>query len=262
MSMAVILYCDYFMNIGILIQARMGSTRLPGKVLETIGSEPLIVRVLNELLFVSNASSIQVVTSESSKDDALCEVVKNSGFKYFRGDELDVLGRYLSVASKLSVDAVVRVNGDCPFIDPMLVENVINYYISHANNVDYVSTVLDETFPLGMHVEIFSFEALKKCSDHAVGLEREHVTPFIYNNPSIFRVKNFGSEVDLSEYRLTVDYPEDLVFSRKLSMMLDAKAEVNTPRNQLDKIVSCLRDNPELVSINSKFKKSQTIRYS
>ena len=250
------------MNIAILIQARMGSTRLPGKVLETIGNEPLIVRVLNELLFVSNASSMQVVTSNSSKDDILCHVIKNSGFKYYRGDELDVLCRYLSVASKLNVDAVVRVNGDCPFIDPMLVENVINYYISNIKNVDYVSTVLDETFPLGMHVEIFSYEALKKCNEHAVGIEREHVTPFIYNNPHIFRIKNFRSEVDFSEFRLTVDYPEDLVFSRKLSIMLDAKSEANTPRNQLDKIITCLRNNPDLVLINSQFKKSQTIRYT
>ena len=250
------------MNIAIFIQARMGSTRLPGKVLETIGGEPLIVRILNEMLFVSNASSLHVLTSNSDKDDALCGVLEKSGFKYFRGDELDVLGRYLSAACELSVDAVVRVNGDCPFIDPMLVEEVINLYISNVENVDYVSTILDETFPLGMHVEIISFEALRKCSEHAVGLEREHVTPFIYNNPHIFRIKTFPSKVNLSEYRLTVDYPEDLIFSRNLSTIIDAETGANTPKNQLDKIIQCLRDNPELLLINSKFKKLQAIRYS
>lgn len=249
------------MNIAILIQARMGSTRLPGKVLEIIGVEPLIVRILNELLFVSNASSMQVITSESSNDDVLCRVIDNYGFKYFRGDELDVLSRYFSVASKLGVDAVVRVNGDCPFIDPRLVEKMIDYYVLNAHNCDYVATVLDETYPLGMHIEIFSFEALKICNDYAVGAQREHVTPYIYNNPNLFRLDSFRSEVNLSEYRLTVDYPEDLVFSRKLSVLLDAQAAENSPRNQLNKIISCLQNNPELVSINSQFKKPQVMRY-
>ena len=260
--MGVILYCECKMKIGILVQARMGSTRLPGKVLERISDEPIILRVLKELSFVSNASIIQVVTSDLKKDDVLCDVLFNANFEFFRGNETDVLQRYYLAAKKLNLDVIVRVNGDCPFIDPMLVKDIIEYYELNFDKIDYVSTVLDETFPLGMHIEVFSSKALQNCNKNATGFEREHVTPFIYNNPTLFRLNSFKSNTDLSEYRLTVDYEEDLIFSRELASAIDANVVPAKPRNNLNLIVKFLRENPELVSINSRFKKPQTIRYS
>ena len=238
----------------------MGSTRLPGKVLECIAGEPLILRALRELMYVANVSVLQVVTSNSPKDDLLCGVLTDAEIDYFRGDELDVLDRYLCAAKRLNLDAIVRVNGDCPFIDPLLVQDVVNHYISRSDNIDYVSTVIDETFPLGMHVEVFSFGVLAACSKEATGFEREHVTPFIYNNPNRFRIDSFKSEQNFANYRLTVDYPEDLTFSRKLADLLDLDAKFGEPRNRLLSIIRILEENDDLVAINSSYRKPQTMR--
>lgn len=165
-------------NILAIVQARMGSTRLPGKALKKVNGKPLIEILLYRLSLAKKIDKIILATSENSENDELANLVEKLEYEVYRGSEDDVLDRYYRAAKKYQPTSIVRITGDCPIIDPELVDEVIDLY--HNKNVDYASNTEPPTFPDGLDTEVFSFAALETAHQQATNsFDREHVTPFI-----------------------------------------------------------------------------------
>lgn len=192
----------------------MGSTRLPGKVMRTIDGAPMIGLLLQRLSAAKNVGAIAVATSDSARDDPLASFVQSLGYSVFRGSEADVLDRYYWAAREFNADLVVRITGDCPLVDPVIVDAVIDDCLK--SRADYVSNVSPPTFPDGLDVEVFSFRALEKTWREAREKhEREHVTVHLRESGEFF-CRNYAGEVDESAERWTVDEPEDLELVAKI----------------------------------------------
>ena len=190
-----------------IVQARVGSIRLLGKVLKEINGKSLIEILLQRLSQSKKIDKIILATPISSENDVLANMIEKLGYDVFRGSENDVLGRYYEAAKKYKAESVVRVTGDCPIIDPALVDEVISIY--EQEKVDYVSNTNPPTYPDGLDTEVFSFEALKIAHNQAKKpFDREHVTPFIKTHHRFSR-KNLTNKMDHSDERWTVDDPED-----------------------------------------------------
>jgi glutamate-1-semialdehyde 2,1-aminomutase/spore coat polysaccharide biosynthesis protein SpsF len=203
-------------NIVAIVQARMGSTRLPGKVLADIGGKPMLEHVVSRLSRSRLIHEVIVATSDAKADDRIAEAGTQQNFKVFRGHEKDVLDRYYQAAKSAKADIVVRVTGDCPLIDPEIVDRVIAEYLSEE--CDYASNTLVCTYPDGLDAEVFSFAALEIAwRDGRRGADREHVTPFIRTSRR-FRLRNVESDLGRStrHLRWTVDEPRDLEFIRAI----------------------------------------------
>lgn len=197
------------MDTAIIVQARMTSTRLPGKVLKTVMNKPLLAYQIERLKRVQHADGIVLAITTNSADDVLGHFASEQGVTCFRGSELDVLGRYYNAALSVGAQTVVRITSDCPLIEPAIVDQIIQTFRCSAD-VDYVSNTLTRTYPRGLDVECFSFAALKRaCLEATENYQREHVTPYIYQNKKHFRVLEVLSEVDYSSCRWTVDTDED-----------------------------------------------------
>lgn len=197
----------------LITQARMTSTRLPGKILKQVGGRHLLGIHLERLKRARHVDKIIVATTENKEDDLTAELVASWGYEVFRGSESDVLGRFYTAASPYSPGWIVRVTADCPLIDPAIVDSVIQH--TQASNADYGSNTLVEHYPDGQDVEVFTFKALKIAYEKAnKPSDREHVTPYIRNNSTekggtMFRSVNFPSSHDYSHIRMTVDEPAD-----------------------------------------------------
>ena len=225
----------------------MGSTRLPGKVLLEVNGRPLLAYLVERLLQVKEASAIVILTSTKKEDDVIVQFCKSHNIACIRGPEDDVLARYYLAAISREPTAIVRITADCPLIDPLIIDEVIRAYKKEAGRTDYLSTGIVRSYPRGMDVEIFSFEALKKAQALAKESEdREHVTLYMYRHPGQFRIKNLASPSDLSRYRLTVDTKEDFQLIR---LILEYFYPVN-PNYTLADIVAVLEKKPEWVQIN------------
>jgi spore coat polysaccharide biosynthesis protein SpsF len=201
-----------------IIQARMGSTRLPGKVLADIEGEPMVARVVQRLSRARLLNAVVVATSTSSLDNAIEALCLERKWPYYRGSEHDVLDRYYQAALRFGADAVVRVTADCPLISPLVVDRTIEEFLANQPGVDYVSNFIPRrTFPRGVDVEVIHFDALKRCwiEDKNPAL-REHVTPYIYLNPHLFRLHGVTNTQNLSALRWTVDSREDLELTRTI----------------------------------------------
>jgi len=205
-----------------IVQARMGSTRLPGKVLKVVEGKPLLEHLIDRLRFSKHIDKIVIATSVSKKDDVIEKLCKKLSVECFRGSESDVLDRYYQAAVKYSADVIIRITADCPVIDPILVDKMINSYKKKLGEYDYFSNVFPKrTYPRGLDVEMFTFNALKKAWKNAVrSPDREHVTPYIYMHPEKFRIFNYKDKRDFSRYRCTVDTSEDLKLIRKIFRQL------------------------------------------
>jgi spore coat polysaccharide biosynthesis protein SpsF len=199
----------------IIVQARMTSTRLPGKVLLPLAGEPMLTRLVERLRRVQRADGIVVATTTNATDDPIAVLCEQLCVPCHRGSEHDVLSRYADAARLHGADVVVRITSDCPLIDPALIDRVIATH--EDGDSDYVSNMLPATWPYGMAVEVFSAAALAQAHAEATQpAEREHVTPFIYWHPERYRLRNVDSPVDLSHHRWTVDTPEDYELVRRL----------------------------------------------
>jgi len=186
----------------------MSSKRLPGKVMKTVAGKPIIQHLLYRLSQSKLIDQIVVATSEKNINDSFAGFIKQLGYPVYRGSENDVLDRYYQVALQYNPDTIVRITGDCPIIDPQLVDEIIEVY--KLNDVDYISNTDPPTYPDGLDTEVFSFSALKMAYEKAnVPFEREHVTPFIRKDSQFKRMAH-TNETDLSVERWTVDDPEDL----------------------------------------------------
>ena len=230
--------------LGCIIQARMGSTRLPGKVMRLLdGINPSIFFTVEQLKNCHNIDKIIVATTTNSEDDEIESFCKNIGIDVFRGKSDDVLLRYYDCARLFSLDSIIRVTADCPLIDPSIVEKGISIF---KNNVyDYVTNTYQRTYPDGNEIELFSFSALEKANSLAkLPSEREHVTSFFKNNQDIFNMFNFEHDKNLSKLRWTMDYEEDAIL---ISTMI--KKIENRPFT-MNEILKILENEPDLLKIN------------
>ena len=197
-----------------IVQARLGSTRLPNKVLKTINGKSLIEILLNRLSKSEKIDQIILAIPDNYLNDKLSEHICKLGYEVYRGSEDDVLSRYFEAAKKYEANIVVRITGDCPIIEPLLVDKIIEYHIN--NKVDYTSNINPPTFPDGLDTEVFTFESLKKAH-HLTSKksDREHVTPFI-RRENLFSRLNYLNHKDYSNERWTVDEPEDFVLVKNI----------------------------------------------
>lgn len=232
------------MTIVAIVQARMGSTRLPGKVLADLGGRPMLARVLERLGRARSLDAIVVATSTEPGDDPVAELGRELGVPVFRGSEEDVLDRYAGAAGHFDADAVVRITADCPLIDPELVDRVVERF--RESGADYASNTLERTYPQGLDVEVFSREALERAAREARETwERAHVTPFIYRHPELFSLTGIRHEADASRHRWTVDTPEDLDFVRAMYENTTSFGAVG-----FSELLDFLRRRPEFARIN------------
>jgi len=231
----------------IINQARMSSTRLPGKVLKTVLGRPLLEFQIERLRRVSQADRIVIATTTSPADAPLAEFCRKQDIPCYRGQEEDVLSRYYGAAMEHGADAVVRVTSDCPLVDPVVIDKIITTYRANRNECAYASNTLDRTYPRGLDCEVFSFQALEAAhSEASTGPDREHVTPYIYHHPDRFPLVSVVLEQDLSGHRWTVDTAEDFELIR---LMLEALYPTN-PEFTLDDCLAILQANPEWSDIN------------
>jgi len=197
------------MKVSALVQARMGSTRLPGKVLKPIVGKSMIELLLTRLSKSSELDEIVVATSKDAKNDELQLVVESLGYRCTRGSEKDVLSRFYESAKFIGADVVVRITGDCPLVDSKLVDECIKGY--NNSNVDYFSNINPLTYPDGLDIEVISFESIERANNEAKSkFDREHVTPYIRNSDN-FSQSSMQHTEDLSNQRWSVDEPEDLI---------------------------------------------------
>lgn len=202
-------------RVALVVQARMTSTRLPGKVLMPIGGRPMLALMLERLERARTPSIRVVATTANTADDPIDTLARAHGWSVVRGPEEDVLERYRMAADAFNADVVVRVTSDCPLIDPEILDGVVSRVL--GGGCDYASNTLRRTYPRGLDVEAVTRSAIDAAATEAGDpAEREHVTPYIYGHPERFRLCGVEATVDLSEHRWTVDTNADLELIRRL----------------------------------------------
>lgn len=235
-----------------IIQARMGSTRFPGKVLKQIRGKSVLYYVVERLKNSSFIDQIVVATTGNKRDDVIVEETKRLNIEYFRGDEEDVLSRYYHAAKEFNADIIVRVTSDCPLIDSTIVDELISYYL-HNTQFDLVTNAgIDNskrTYPRGLDAEIISMDALSEAFFNASKrYQREHVSPYIYENQSKYNVYHMPADFPLNrpDIRITIDYEEDFKLVEKIFNHFN---ELNFTTEFL---IKYLDKNPKLLDINKK----------
>ena len=238
----------------LFLQARLNSKRLPSKVLLKIKGKTILEHIVNRLKQSKKIDDIFILTSKSKKDNMIFDLCNKIKINCYRGPENDVLKRFYEVAVNLNVEYIVRCNADCPFIDYKILDEMIVKFEKYRK-INYLSNILQQTFPIGMHIEIFTKNTLvlaqKFCKSKN---RREHVTPYIYNNKK-FKIKNFSSLKNLSYHRWTIDYKEDYLFAKKI---------YNTLYNDkkyfdMYDILKLLSKKPELMKINYHIEKTNNL---
>jgi spore coat polysaccharide biosynthesis protein SpsF len=240
-------------HLGCIIQTRMGSKRLPGKVMKKLDEQKTVLDyVIDQTSNSKLIDKIIIATTNESEDDVIVEFAKNRNLDYFRGNTKDVLDRYYQCAKKSNLQTIVRVTSDCPLIDPIIIDNVIKPLIS--NNFDYATNKLPLDSPScnqGTEVEIFSFTTLEKIwNDSKKPSEREHVTPYIYNNPSQFKISNVPSK-GMNSLRYTIDRENDLELVRKIVSLIKNRPILT------GNIETLFKTNPSLFQINSEYERNE-----
>jgi spore coat polysaccharide biosynthesis protein SpsF len=236
-----------------VIQARTGSTRLPKKVLMSVCEKPLLIRMVERVQLASTAGHVVVATSVNQEDDIIENLCRENNIDCFRGHPTDLLDRHYQAAKKIISDVVVKIPSDCPLIDPKVIDEVISFYLGNHDKYDFVSNLHPATFPDGNDVEVMSFEALEKSWNEAVrDLEREHTTPYIWENPDKFKIGNVkwstGKNFSTS-HRWTIDYEEDYTFIRTVYEELYS----SNPRFDIDDILNLLKEKPYIEKINQMY---------
>lgn len=242
-------------KIGIIIQARMGSTRLPNKIMKNLGGKSVLERVF-ERCRLANVNEVIIATSKKKENDVIEKFCKERMINFFRGSEDNVLKRYYETAKKFGLDIIIRITGDCPLISPEVINKIIEEF--KKLKVDYLSNAVKRSYPRGLDVEVFSFEALKKTNKLAKKKpEREHVTSFIYGNPEKFKVGYLivRGWLRRPEIRLCLDTEDDL----KLLRIIYKKLKVSK-RTSIKEVINFLNENPELIKINNKSEIEQQLK--
>jgi len=204
------------MKIVAIIQARMGSTRLPGKTLVDIVGKPLLVHVIERIQASKTVNEIIVATTTNAEDQAILRLANQYHVSTYAGSVDDVLDRFYQAAKQVYADIIVRITADDPFKDPEVLDEIVKYFLSHPE-LDYVSNTIEPTYPEGLDIEVFSYKVLERTWEEAqLPSDREHVTPYIWKNPGKFRIANIKYKENLSHLRWTLDYEKDLFFARKV----------------------------------------------
>ncbi|MDB4442757.1 glycosyltransferase family protein [bacterium] len=240
-----------------ILQARITSQRLPSKVLMTILGRPMLELQIERILRCKKIDQLIVATSINQEDDPIDTLCKKMEISCFRGDLANVLDRFYQAARRYRPQHVVRLTGDCPLTDPMLIDELIEFYL--ARKCDYASNCQEPTLPDGLDAEIFTFETLAQTWQEAkLPSHLEHVTQFMYSQPQRFTIASYKYHQDLSRYRWVVDEPEDLEFVRKIY----EKLYPSNPEFRTQDIVALLKRNKKLVEINQRFKRNEGIQQS
>ena len=228
-----------------IIQARTRSERLQNKVLEEIENLPMICHIINRIKKAKNIEQIILATSNTESDKILQDIAKKFKIISFAGDEKDVLDRFYNAAITYAANPIVRITGDCPLVDPILLYKMGEFY--QANDYDYMSNTIERTFPDGLDIEIFSSEVLKISNKEAKWLsEREHVTPYILKNQNDFRIYNYKNKQNLSNLRWCVDEEDDLIMIRKIFQEMRPNQFFST-----DDALKIILKRPDISKINS-----------
>ncbi len=237
----------------VLVQARMGSTRFPGKVLKPILGRPMLWHIVQRVRFARGLSNVVVVTSDRTEDEVIRSFCRDEGIQVFAGSETDVLDRFYQAAVLYHADPVLRVTGDCPLIDPQLVERLLACFAT--GSYDHVSVATGagalflngRRYPDGLDAECFSFAALKQAWSEATEIsDREHVTPHIWRVPGRFRCHMIQSAVDYSHLRWTVDHLDDF---RMIVRIYEALYREGRPF-LFPEVIDYVKRYPELASMN------------
>tara|TARA_B100000315_G_C14488663_1_gene546462 strand:+ start:167 stop:904 length:738 start_codon:yes stop_codon:yes gene_type:complete len=245
------------MNVVAIIQARMGSTRLTGKVLKDISGKPMLWHIINRLRFSKLINKIVVATSVNKKDDAIEALCRKNKIDFYRGSEEDVLDRYYQAAILYKADYVVRITADCPLIDPQVVDKVISGCLKKKNIFDGASNAVRRTFPRGLDTEVFPFSILKTLwTQVKESSQREHVTIFMYENPNLFKLYSVEQERNMSHLRWTVDEEKDLKLVKEIYNKLYKKKTVFSTED----IMRLLERNPYICDINKDVKQKVIFR--
>lgn len=236
------------MKIGAIIQARMGSTRLSGKVMKEIQGKTVLQHVIERVGQSKLIDQIIIATTVHSRDDVIVDEAERCGVKSFRGSEADVLSRYYYAAQESELDVVIRITSDCPVIDPNVIDDIIQSYLDGDHDIvtNAGNDVYQRTFPRGLDTEIFSLACLKDAFENAKKIyQREHVTPYIYENSK--NVLFYKNEIDYSKYRWTLDTEEDFeVINRIYDRLYTGEHDF-----YLKQIVELFNKEPELYNINA-----------
>lgn len=235
-------------RVAAVIQARMGSTRLPGKALRPICGQPMITHVVRRARRLTRVDSVVVAIPSARSDDPLADHLATlEEIVVIRGPEDDVLARYVAAAAKTGAEAVVRITADCPLLCPSVSQRVVDALLERPGECDYASNGLRRTYPRGLDTEIFSTAALLTADrETREAADREHVTPYIWQRPDRFRLHSVEDTRDRSDLRLTVDTPEDLALvSRIYEALWPQRPEFDYPE-----ILECLADHPEWLELN------------
>ncbi len=235
------------MKVVAIIQARMGSTRLPGKVMKEIVGKTVLEHVITRVKQAKGIDEIVIATTIKPEDEIIAIEAERLGVKVFRGSEEDVLSRYYHAAKENNSDVIIRITSDCPLIDPEIIDKLIGFYIDNDYRIvtNAGSDLSKRTYPRGLDTEIFSLEELESAFMKAKNrYQREHVTPYMYENDNIFNYKN---DKDYSKHRWTLDTKEDFeLITRIYSELYNEKHDF-----YLDDIIKLFEKRPELFNINA-----------
>ena len=234
-----------------IVQTRTGSSRLPGKVLKLLVGQPMLSHLIDRLKAAKLLDEIIIATTTLDQDLPVVELARQAGVKCYRGDEDDVLSRYIGAAKEAKADVVVRVTGDCPLIDPVTVDNVVSCFLNH--DFDYVGAGVSTGFPRGLDTEVFTWQTLLDV--HHSGHEkpdREHVTYYIHRHPERFKLGYYQAPPELRcpGFRLCVDEEDDFRLINEIYQCLYRPGEII----DIKKVIELLKSNPELALINAHVK--------
>jgi spore coat polysaccharide biosynthesis protein SpsF len=234
-----------------IIQARMGSSRMPGKILMDIAGLPMLTRVVERTRYASTIDEVVVATTIDEEDNAVVKFCQDRGYAYIRGDNDDVLSRYMKAAQAFNADIIVRITADCPLMDPDVIDRTVKVFLSAYPEAQFGTNrglnQIKRTYPIGMDVEVMTFDALETAFREAKEpYQREHVTPFLYETVGRFEKTSIDANGEYGDQRWAVDTPEDLTFVREIYARLD-----DLENFHFEDVISLLEREPNLLEINA-----------
>lgn len=238
-------------NVVAIIQARLGSTRLPAKIFKDLSGKPLIYHICNRLKVSKLINKLVIATTNLLEDDLINDWAEQNGIVCFRGSEDNVLSRYYHAATDADAEVIVRITADDPFKDAIIIDKIINILIKEK--LDFACNNFPPSFPEGLDVEVFTYSAIKKAYENSIDdFEKEHVTQYFYRNTDLVKMKNFAYSEDMSNLRLTVDTQKDFILAEEIYNRFYSTNEFFG----FDEILSLYKSEPDLFKINQNEKRS------
>lgn len=236
------------------VQVRMGSTRLPRKALAEVMGRPMLWHIVNRLSFAQQVNQVVIATSNEPTDAPIRAFAQQHGIPHFAGSELDLIDRLYCTARHFGAHALVRITGDCPLVDPGVVDEVVASYLAHSEDVDYVTNTLPATYPDGLDTEVYPVITLERLWREVEDpFWREWFPSYLWEHQDAFRTLNVSYPVDLSPLRWTVDYEEDLTFVREVYRRLYHEGQVFG----MGDVLALMEAEPELAGINAKYARNE-----